>query len=296
MTEENKNGNSQQKCFFCGSDITRDEKLRTISGNNYLRLGVAAVDLENSKGSTICSKSWLSRMVQNRTTKKCAIASCTTSQRGLQSQRLCSLPLKNVDCQLRQQVLDRFNVNAEEKACRKCRSRITAFIKEAEGCKMPIPPVSTILSPDTSSTTSASVGTPHVNYTKAREATRRRMKVSARIVLQNTVGQCNEISQGDGWDLLQDVTANTPIKKCANEGKKYQQKISEVMDGLSQTYEKEAHGATGKIRLLSTIVPHFKNKELKNAFQCTDYERTEARKYAQQHGRGATVNKVKQVR
>ena len=135
-----------------------------------------------------------------------------------------------------------------------------------------------------------------VNYTKAREATRRRMKVSARIVLQNTVGQCNEISQGDGWDLLQDVTANTPIKKCANEGKKYQQKISEVMDGLSQTYEKEAHGATGKIRLLTTIVPHFKNKELKNAFQCTDYERTEARKYAQQHGPGATVNKVKQVR
>ena len=115
MTEENKNGNSQQKCFFCGSDITRDEKLRTISDNNYLRLGVAAVDLENSKGSTICSKCWLSRMVQNRTTKKCAIASCTTSRRGLQSQRLCSLPLKNVDCQLRQRVLDRFNVNAKRK-------------------------------------------------------------------------------------------------------------------------------------------------------------------------------------
>ena len=223
MTKENKNKNSQQKCFFCGNDITRDEKLRTISDNNYLRLGVAAVDLENSKGSTICSKCWLSRMVQNRTTKKCAIASCTTSRRGLQSQRLCSLPLKNVDCQLRQQVLDRFNVNAEEKACRKCRSRITAFIKEAEGCKMPIPPA---------------WATP---------------KVSARIVLQNTVGQCNEISQRDGWDLLQDVTANTPIKKCANQGKKYQQKISEVMDGLSQTYEKEAHGATGKIRLLRRL-------------------------------------------
>ena len=122
------------------------------------------------------------------------------------------------------------------------------------------------------------------------------MKVSARIVLQNTVGQCNEISQGDGWDLLQDVTGNTPIKKFANEGKKYQQKISEVMDGLSQTYEKEAHGATRKIRLLSTIAPHFKNKELKNVFQCTDYELTEARKHAQQHGPGATVNKVKQVR
>ena len=68
------------------------------------------------------------------------------------------------------------------------------------------------------------------------------------------------------------------------------------MDGLSQTNEKEAHGATGKIRLLSTIAPHFKNKELKNAFQCTDYELTEARKHTQQHGPRATVHKVKQVR
>ena len=122
------------------------------------------------------------------------------------------------------------------------------------------------------------------------------MKASGRIVLQSTVGECNKISQGDGWDLLQDVTSSTPIKKCASEAKKYQQKISEVMDGLSQTYEKEAHGATGKIRLLSTIALHFKNKELKNAFQCMDYELTEARKHAQQHGPGATVNKVKQVK
>ena len=215
-------------------------------------------------------------MLQNCTTKKCAIPSYTTSRRGLQSQRLCSLPLKNIDCQLRQQVLDRFNVNAEKKACRKWRSRITAFIKEAEGCKMPIPPGSTLLSLDTcttSSTTSASVGRPRVNYTKASKAIRRRMKVSARVVLQNTVGKCNEISQGDGWDLLQDVTANTPIRNCANEGKKYQQKISEVMDGLSQTYEKEAHGATGKIRLLNTIAPHFKNKELKNALRTTSLQK-----------------------
>ena len=68
------------------------------------------------------------------------------------------------------------------------------------------------------------------------------------------------------------------------------------MDGLSQTYEKETNGATGKTRLLSTIAPHFKNKELKNAFQCTDYELKEARKHAQQHGPRATVNKVKQVK
>ena len=306
MTEENKNENSQQKCFFCKSGIRRDEKLRTITENNYLQLGVAAVELENSKGSVTCLKCWLSRTLHNRTIKKCPIPSCTTSQRGLQSQRLCPLPLKNVDHQLRLKVLGRFKVSGEEKACRKCRSTITAFIKEAEGSKMPLPAVcrtsmnsNTIPSPATCTTpvtNTASIGRPRVNYTEASEVTKRRMRTSARMVLQNTVGQCNKISQGDGWELLQDVTANTRIKHCANKGEKYQQKISEVIDGLSQTYGREAHGATGKIRLLSTIAPHFKNKELKNAFQCTDYELTEARKHAQQHGPGATVKKVKQVR
>ena len=39
------------------------------------------------------------------------------------------------------------------------------------------------------------------------------------------------------------------------------------MDGLSQTYQKEAHGSSGKIRVLSTLAPHFKNKELKRQYR-----------------------------
>ena len=64
------------------------------------------------------------------------------------------------------------------------------------------------------------------------------------------------------WELLHDVTVNTPIQQCESE-KKRQEKIYMVMDGLSETYMREAQGSTGKIRLLSTLAPHFKNKELK---------------------------------
>ena len=160
--------------------------------------------------------------MHNRTTKKCSIAGCTTCRRGLQSRRLCCLPLENVDPQLQQKVLAKFKVNVEEKACRKCRYRITAFMKKTKGCNMPTPAIyrtsiNTTISSSTSCTTSptttVSIGRPRINYTKASEATRRRMKASARMVLQNTVGECNKISQGDGWDLLQDVTSSTPIKK-----------------------------------------------------------------------------------
>ena len=189
--------------------------------------------------------------------------------------------------------MNRFDVSGEEKACRKCRTVITAFINsnEAERRKMPSPSVCTT----SVHTTTASCGRPRVNYTEASTATKRRMKASARSLLEGVVGKCNDISQGDGWELLHDVTVNTPIQQCASE-KKCQQKLSMVMHGLSETYKKEAHGSTGKIRLLSTLAPHFKNKELKNAIPCTDYELSEARRHAKQYGPGATAKKVKEVK
>ena len=39
------------------------------------------------------------------------------------------------------------------------------------------------------------------------------------------------------------------------------------MDGSSETYQKEEHGSSGKIRVLSTLAPHFKNKELKRQYR-----------------------------
>ena len=154
-----------KNCFFCEKDVTRDKNVRRITENSYSRLGIIAVDLEKAKGCRISLQCWLSKTVRNRTKKKCSLASCTTSQKGLQSQRLCSLPLKNVDNELRQEVMNRFDVSGEEKACRKCRTVITAFINsnEAERRKMPSPSVCTT----SVHTTTASCGRPRVNYTEA---------------------------------------------------------------------------------------------------------------------------------
>jgi hypothetical protein len=58
------------------------------------------------------------------------------------------------------------------------------------------------------------------------------------------VDQYNEISKEDGWKLLQDVTVKTPLQP--NTTQEDCPKNSQVMDGLSQTYQKEAHGSSGK--------------------------------------------------
>ena len=72
------------------------------------------------------------------------------------------------------------------------------------------------------------------------------------------------------------------------------QKTQNIVEGISDTYEKERHGSAGKIRLLSAIAPHSKNKELKKAIPCTD-ELTEARKHAKLYGPGATTNSTKRL-
>ena len=207
--------------------------------------------------------------------------------RMLQGQRLCSLPLNNINDEVKQEVMNSFQVHGDEKVCRKCRTRITAFIrnKDKELSK-------TQLSSDTCTTS------PSKHYTNASRATKKRMKATAKTLVKTVVDQCSEISKGDGWKSLQEVTVKTPlqhtIKTPTHED--CQNKISKVMDGLSQTNQKEAHGSSGKIKVLSTLAPHFKKKELKKAISCSDYEITEARKHAQQHGPGATANKPKQVR
>ena len=109
------------------------------------------------------------------------------------------------------------------------------------------------------------------------------MKSAVRDLVQDVVGKSDEISKGDGWKVLNDITMNTPLQNNAKEDV-YRKKISKVMDGVSETFPKEARGSSRKIRVLSTLAPHFKNKELKKAIPCTDYELVEVRKHAQQHG------------
>ena len=298
MDEEIVQQNPSEKCFLCGRGTSSDQKIRRATKNNYRRFGIAVVDCVEAEGSTVCLKCWISKMVQNRETKKCPIESCSTSKIGIQSQSLCSLPLNNINDEVKQEVMNRFQVHGDEKVCRKCRTRITAFIRNKEkelSIKMQLSSDTCTTSP---SKTLASHGRPRVNYTNASRATKKRMKATAKTLVKTVVDQCNEISKGDGWKLLQEVTVKTPVQHTVKTPSQEdcQNKISQVMDGLSQTYQKEAHSSSGKIRVLSTLAPHFKNKELKKAIPCSDYELTEVCKHAQQHGPGATANKPKQVR
>jgi hypothetical protein len=102
----------------------------------------------------------------------------------------------------------------------------------------------------------------------------------------------------EGVQLVQDAMGNMALKKDTSE-KENNIKVQNIFEGISDTYEKESHGPAGKIRLLSSIAPHFKNKELKKAIPCTDYKLTGARKHAKLYGPGATpppAEKVKRYR
>ena len=107
--------------------------------------------------------------------------------------------------------------------------------------------------------------------------------------------KCHEISQGDGWELLNDVLKKTPIGINAERNKEAQ-KLNNVINDLNTSYNKENRGSSGRIRVLSTVANHFSNKELKKAFPCSDYEITEARRHATFVGPGVMPPKSTRIK
>ena len=196
------------KCLLCGG-VCDYPKARRITKNNRKKLGIASEDLDKV-GATICEQCWLSKTLHNRKPKKCDVKSCTTSRKGLQSQRLCLLPLKNIDSDLKQKVIDRFEINGDEKACRKCRTSVSAFIRSHEN-------ELSLCSTTPATTRPVTYGRPRVSYSDANSATKRRMKSAVRDLVQDVVGKCDEISKGDCWKILNDVTTNTPLQDSAKE-------------------------------------------------------------------------------
>ena len=71
-------------------------------------------------------------------------------------------------------------------------------------------------------------------------------------------------------------------------------KLTKILNDLTESYGKENHGSSGRIRLLSTVASHVSNKELK-AFPCSDYELTESRRHAKFIGAGVTPPKHTRV-
>ena len=98
--------NPSEKCFLCGRGISNDQMIRGITKNNFCRFGITDVDCVEAEGSIVSLKCWISKMVKNRETKKCPIESCSTSKIGIQSQRFCSLPLNNINDEVKQEVMN----------------------------------------------------------------------------------------------------------------------------------------------------------------------------------------------
>jgi polyhydroxyalkanoate synthesis regulator phasin len=91
-----------------------------------------------------------------------------------------------------------------------------------------------------SSQTSAKMGRPQVNYDHASVAVKRKMRASAKNVVNEMIEKCDDISQGDGRKLLDDVMKKTPLRGMQKEKTKTC-KWNTMIEDLSQTYGKEKH-------------------------------------------------------
>ena len=92
--------------------------------------------------------------------------------------------------------------------------KLTVMKKLAENAERRYP---NLCSTAPTTTRPATYGTPRVSYSDASSAKKRRMKSAVRDLVEDVVGKCDEISEGDGWKILNDVTTNTPLQDSANE-------------------------------------------------------------------------------
>ena len=74
-------------------------------------------------------------------------------------------------------------------------------------------------------------GRPRVSYNSASTASKTRMKARAATVVDEMVQKCHKISQGDGWELLNDILKKTPIGINAERNKEAQ-KLNNVINDL----------------------------------------------------------------
>ena len=144
----------------------------------------------------------------------------------------------------------------------------------------------------TVNSTNTSTGRPKVAYTEASAATKRRIKVEAKSAVNELFHKCEDISQGCGQHVLNEIADNTPLRNIEKKNSE-ENEIERVLKDLRTSYDKENQASSDRIRLLSTVASHFRNKELKFAFPCSDHEITKARRHAKFIGAGVTPEKSK---
>jgi hypothetical protein len=224
--------------------------------------------------------------------KNCAIKGCPTPKKKVTKLYL-PIPSHDVDEISCKDILQRFQITKEEKVCGRCRTKIMSLIEQ--GKRVPAHSVSAT-PPKDNTKTSSTTGRPRVSYKEASAATKRRMKVSATKTFSEFMNDCNEISCGEGIQMAKDITDKSVLREQDTVQKVNEQKVQKIIEGVSETFNKQCHGSAGRIRLLSAVAPYFKNKELKKAIPCTDYQITEACKHAKLHGPGATPKSEENVK
>ena len=130
-------------------------------------------------------------------------------------------------------------------------------------------------------------GRPRKKYSEGSASTKRKIKSKAKALLSELVTKYDEISKGEGQELLTDVCEKIPISN------KPDNRLFEVVNGLATAYKREPSGPAGKTRILSTVATSFSNKELKDKFSCNDYQIMQARRQATEYGPGVTPPKSK---
>ena len=274
-----------------------DEK-RFISPNNYKQFGIDDDKLEQAKNQKICDACWLSK---NRKLGRntCSTPGCSTSQR--QIGRLYKPPLASFNQERGCEILESLGLDKNSRICKKCYHKVLGkgkqhrlphgeLIQEATATHQVQNEATKSDKENTAQTincTSTRTGRPKVAYTEASEATKRRIKAEAKSAVNELFRKCQDISQGCGQHVLNEIADKTPLRKIQNKNSEAT-KMDRMLKDLRTSYDKENQVSSDKIRLLSTVATHFSNKELKSAFPCSDYEITKARHHAKFVGAGVT--------
>ena len=232
-------------------------------------------------------------MSQNRKLGRntCSTPGCSTSQRKIS--RLYKPPLASFSQEPGCEVLASFGLDENSRICKKCYHKVLGKGKQhtlphgevvQEATERHQVQHETTESDkentvQTTRSTNTRTGRPKVSYTEASEATKRRIKAEAKSAVNELFRKCEDISQGCGQHVLNEIADKTPLRNIKKKNSD-ENRMERMLKDLHTSYDKENQVSSDKIRLLSTVATHFSNKELKSAFPCSDYEITKARRHA----------------
>ncbi len=309
------------KCMFCLKEPSSEKEKRFVTINNYHQLGLTDNEYTQQANKRVCSACrFLKGIPKYR--KKCAVLTCNTPRKKLKLRQLnlndsnkhviqekfgvhegdngCQACLYKINKYIKNDCIEndgtRNYTDQQHKSPPQARNKedMNASGMGTSGNivtqQHESPPQARNKEETTTSAPKAKIdhgGRPRKKYSEGSASTKRKIKSKAKNLLSELVSKYDEISKGEGQDLLTDVCDKIPISN------KPDTRLFEVVNGLARAYEKEPSGPAGKTRILSTVANSFSNKELKEKFRCNDYQIMQARRQATEYGPEVTPPKSK---